>query len=482
MQRSILALSISLALIAGPAMAGQKLYVQNQGNSTLTVIDSWTGVVLGDFPTKTNVRDLDAAHHAEFVVIAGGSDLGLAHSANNYRRMDLQFRNAGLNSTAVGLSPDDRYIYLAQTDPDWVYRVDLGWGGWFQDDCLGKGPDDHHDCPISDSAILELDPQVADPLHMAVCDDGAVYVVGASGQVARHEASSNGFGRLGVAPAPDDPRGIACTPDNGVFIMSGDRILTELSAGPNPVVTAHTNIPVADPGRIDVDPRHFRGGFQVLLTDRDSGEIVRFQNGAVIERIALWPDKFGNRRLPWAVTASAHGWLGTANQGVEGATILYQSWAQLPRGNGPQPIDADFGPVLGAAVEANPHSLEFVYGVGGSSGGSRQTMELRSTGTSDLNIASLQIDGDRAFTIAGHNCTNGPLAPGQTCDVTIEFANPGGNGAPGYAHFRADLRVTHNGTQIFMNDFPLQAIHFKEYLAELEKSGLSAQEEDFYLR
>jgi hypothetical protein len=31
-------------------------------------------------------------------------------------------------------------------------------------------------------------------------------------------------------------------------------------------------------------------------------------------------------------------------------------------------------------------------------------------------------------------------------------------------------------------NFPLQAIHFKEYLADLEKSGLSAQGDDFYLR
>ena len=59
MQRNILALAISLAMIAAPAVAGQKLYVLNEGDSTVTVIDSWTGAVLGDFRTKSNVRDLD---------------------------------------------------------------------------------------------------------------------------------------------------------------------------------------------------------------------------------------------------------------------------------------------------------------------------------------------------------------------------------------------------------------------------------------
>jgi hypothetical protein len=461
-------------MIAAPAVAGQKLYVLNEGDSTVTVIDSWTGAVLGDFRTKSNVRDLDAAHLSEFVVIAGNNDIGWLHSVNNYQQIDLQFGpgTSGNKSTAIGLSPDDQYVYLAQTDPDAVYRVDLQRGAI--QDCLERGPNDDHDCYIPSGAVLNLDPKVTEPLHMAVCDDGAVYLVGASGQVARHEQGSRYFELLAIPqPVPDDPRGIACTADSGVFIMSGDRVLTELSSGARPAVTHYTGLPVADPGRIDVDPRRFGRSFQVLLSDRDSGEIVRWQDAMVIERIKLWPDSSGNRRLPWAVTANASGWLGTANQGSDGGMILYQPWGQLPRGTGRQPIDVDFGPVLGAAVEADPYSLEFVYGVSGSSS-SAQVMKLRSSGTSQLTISRLEINGSSGFTIKRENCIGQTLAPGQTCDVTIGFA-ASTSGAPAYANFNADLQVTHNGSPTYINDFPLKAIHIKQYLAELEKSGLSAQ-------
>ncbi len=475
MKRNGMILSLCTLLFAAPALAGQKLYVLNEGNNSLTVIDSWTGAVLGDFNTKSNPRDIDAAHHAEFVVIAGSNDLGLAHSQKGYQRMDLQFRNAGSNSTAIGLSPDDRYIYLAQTDPDRVYRIDLLWGGWFQDGCMDMDLSVSHDCNIDDDALYVIDPRITDPLHMAVCDDGAVYVVGTNGEVARY-TQATGFLTLRVSPAPRDPRGIACSPDNGVFIMAGDRTLVELGSGSSPAVTAYPDLPISDPGRIDVDPRRMGQSFQVVLTDREAGELVRVQDGRVVQRLPLWPDGNGNQRLPWAVTANDAGWLGTANQGSDGGMILYTAWAQLPRGNGPQPIDADFGPVLGAAVQADPFSLEFIYGVGGSQSGA-QVMQLRSSGTAPLVISRLEITRSSDFSIVREDCTGRSLAPGQTCEVTIAFTNPGGNGAPGHPHFSGDLRVHHNGSPIYINDFPLKAIHFKEYLAGLEEGELSFVEE-----
>lgn len=469
MKRSSLILAIALALFAVPALGGQNLYVLNQGDDNVTVIDTWSGVVLGDFRVKSPARDLDAAHRSDFVVIAGKNDITWLHSANGYQRVDLQLVFGGNESVAIGLSPDDRYVYVAQTDPDNVFRVDLQHSDTLS--CLERADGD---CDLNSRAQLQLNTGVRDPVHMAVCDDGVVYLVGVTGEVSRHEPTSNGFSSLAIpAPRPADPRGIACTPDNGVVIMSGDRVLTEVLPGSSPVVNHYRNMPVADPGRIDVDPRRFGRDYQVLLTDRASGEIVRVENAALVERFAL--KGAAGQPLPWAVTAAANGMLGTANQGVDGATILYQWWAQLPRPTGARPIDADFGPVQGAAVEADPYNLEFVYGAGNSNSAS-QNMFLRSSGTSTLVIARVEIRGSADFSVKSDGCTGRSLAPGQTCSLSIGFSNPGTHGGPAYPNFNADLRVSHNGNPTAVNDFPLKAISFKQYIEQQIGSPAYAEE------
>ena len=86
--------------------------------------------------------------------------------------------------------------------------------------------------------------------------------------------------------------------------------------------------------------------------------------------------------------------------------------------------------------------------------------------------ANTVVDGQpgyRVFSVTDRGCRNQALAPGDTCMVSIEF-NPGSNGgAPAYPNLNAVVRVTHNGNPTSVTDFPLKAIHFKQYLKQMEQ-------------
>lgn len=61
-------------------------------------------------------------------------------------------------------------------------------------------------------------------------------------------------------------------------------------------------------------------------------------------------------------------------------------------------------------------------------GGRTATVVVRNTGTVDVDVTGVAVDGEHAdrFTASGTACTRAALAPGRSCDIDISFQPSGG--------------------------------------------------------
>ncbi|MDJ0850406.1 MAG: hypothetical protein QNK04_18700 [Myxococcota bacterium] len=442
-----------LALLASAAPAEQLAYVLNEDSRDVTIFDLDSGSLLGHFRTKSNPRDLEPSRDGQFVVVAANNDITILASPN-YARVDLLLTNGGSGSSSVGLSPDDSTVYVAQEFDDVVFSVDLQ-----HPDTQACIANETEDCYLHSNAQEIYYLPINDPLHLTVCDDGAVTVVGRSGHVARLMPGSSVFDPITVpVPLPEEPRGIDCAPDNEVWISSQNGApLTMIGPGASPVVHHFQGFSLQDAGRVAVDPRMIGTFYTVLVTDRGTGEILFVENGAVRNRLSP-----SNGSTPFGVAASATGFVVAADQDPDSAMVRDANWAQSHQSVQERPIDSGIGPVAGPAVEATPHELQFSYFQANGVWTAPKTMTLESTGTWPLVISGISVPlGGSNFQIVSQNCTNRTLQVGDSCEVQVRF-RPTGYWL--YGTYSGTLRVQHNGIPTSTNDFRLRGLHAVDFI------------------
>ena len=268
----------------GVATFGSRVYVANQFDKTVSVIDTGTGAVVSTVPVAGSATGVavNADGSRAYVTLKGAAKVAVINTATN---KVLTTISTGAGPEAVAVSPNGSRVYVSNTGGSTVSVIDAATNKVVASVTVGSQPTGlavsangsrlyvttkaTDQVAVVDTATNKVLTKVAvgdAPVDVAVrTGDGRAYVVNSAGSVSVVNTATNTVVGSPIAVGVQ-PTGVAVSGDGTrVYVANGDDTVSVIDTASNTVVQTVAADPAPESGAHDIAVS--ADGTRIYMTD-----------------------------------------------------------------------------------------------------------------------------------------------------------------------------------------------------------------------